>query len=57
MNLMTKNKRKYSVPKISEKKIKPNFFFTKTLTDDYNVFGNIYIASGHSECCCGTVGA
>lgn len=54
---MIKNKRKYSVPKISEKKIKPNFFFTKTLTDDYNVFGNIYIASGHSECCCGNVSA
>ncbi len=54
---MKKYKKKYTAPILLSKKVKPNFFFTKTLTDDYNVFGNIYIASGHSECCCGNVNA
>jgi hypothetical protein len=49
-------KAKYVSPIIKVKKIKLNFFFTKTITDDFNVFGSMYIASGGtSECCCGDI--
>lgn len=46
-------KKKYKSPTIKTKRIKLNFFLTQTLTDDFNVFGKMYIASGSVECCCG----
>lgn len=52
---MLKKKKIYRRPILTQKKVKPNFFYTQTATDGFNLFGHVYIASGHSECCCGDV--
>lgn len=61
---MKKRTKQYITPKVVEKQIKPNYFFSHVnLVDGFNIYGNVLAQYGGGgdpgsyECCCGNVDA